>query len=423
MFRYAFASRPKSPGSLSKSPFMFTNRNLAILFFNLVVSMLGFGIIIPILPFYVEKFGGGGLEMGLLMAIFSTMQFIFSPLWGSLSDRIGRKPVLILGALGNALSIGLMGLATNYWVLFAARGLSGMLSSATMPTAMAFISDTTDESHRGGGMGLVGAAFGVGMVLGPGIGGLMSKISLQAPFFFAAGSSLLAMLLISLLLPETLPTEKRTAGGQRLRGLDVGLMWRSLFGPMGFLLLLAFLHNFALTNFEGIYGYYAQKRYNFDPPTVGLLITTVGLVSAVVQGMITGPATRRFGDANVIKASLFASIFGFLSMVFAPNLLWALLTSGFFVLSNAMLRPGVASLTSKRANIPQGAAMGLSNAFMSLGRIFGPLWAGNALDINLNFPFLTGALIMLIGFIASLFYLSKEPTPEAQPAWSVQDVE
>lgn len=402
---------------------MFTNRNLAILFFNLVVSMLGFGIIIPLLPFYVEKFGGGGLEMGLLMAIFSTMQFIFSPIWGSLSDRIGRKPVLILGALGNALSLGLMGFATNYWILFAARGLSGVLSSATMPTAMAFISDNTDEARRGGGMGLVGAAFGVGMVLGPGIGGLMSSISLRAPFFFAAGSSVLAMILIGWLLPESLPAEKRLGSDHRLGRVNLQLMWRSLFGPIGFLLLLAFLHNFALTNFEGIYAYYAQKRYNFDPPTIGLLMTTVGLISAIVQGVLTGPATQRFGDTTVIKASLFASIFGFLSMLLAPNLIWALITSGFFVFSNAMLRPGVASLTSKRADIGQGAAMGLSNAFMSLGRIVGPLWAGNALDVNLNFPFLTGALIMLIGFIASLVYLPKEPDAEKAAALRPQNVE
>jgi len=160
---------------------MFKNRNLAILFTTLVVVMFGFGIIIPIIPFYVERFGGGGMEMGMLMAIFSLMQFIFSPIWGSLSDRIGRKPVLLIGALGNALSLGWMGFATNYWILFAARALAGMLSSATMPTAMAFISDSTDEKQRGGGMGIVGAAFGAGMVLGPGIGGTMAEISLQAP--------------------------------------------------------------------------------------------------------------------------------------------------------------------------------------------------------------------------------------------------
>ena len=393
---------------------MFKNKNLAILFFSLVVSMLGFGIIIPILPFYVEEFGGGGAEMGMLMTIFSAMQFIFSPIWGSLSDRIGRKPVLIIGALGNALSMALMGFATNYWILLSARALAGVLSSATMPAAMAFISDSTDEKQRGGGMGTVGAAFGVGMTLGPGIGGVMSDISLQAPFFFAAGTSILAMILIWMSLPETLPAEKRSGTHHQVRGLDLRLMWKSLFGPIGFLLILAFLHNFALTNFEGIFGFYAQKRYNFDPPTIGLIMTVVGLVSAIVQGILTGPATRRFGDVAVIRVSLFASVLGFLSMLAAPNLGWVLVTCGFFVLSNSMLRPGVASLTSKRADIPQGAAMGLSNAYMSLGRIVGPLWAGNVLDLNLSYPFVTGAIIMLIAGVASMFYLSHNPKAVAE---------
>ncbi|RJP49612.1 MAG: MFS transporter [Anaerolineaceae bacterium] len=395
---------------------MFKNKNLAILFFSLVVSMLGFGIIIPILPFYVDEFGGGGLEMGMLMTIFSTVQFVFSPIWGSLSDRIGRKPVLILGALGNALSMTLMGFATNYWILFSARALAGVLSSATMPAAMAFISDSTDEKQRGGGMGVVGAAFGVGMTLGPGIGGVMADISLQAPFFFAAGTSILAMVLIWIFLPETLPAEKRSETHRQVRGLDLRLMWRSLFGPIGFMLILAFLHNFALTNFEGIFGFYAQRRYNFDPPTIGLIMTVVGLISAIVQGILTGPATRRFGDENVIKASLFASVLGFLAMLAAPDLGWVLVTCGFFVLSNSMLRPGVASLTSKRADIPQGAAMGLSNAFMSLGRIVGPLWAGYVLDLDLHFPFLTGAIIMLIAGLASLHYLKPRVHTTAEPA-------
>ncbi len=390
-------------------------RNLAILFATLVVVMLGFGIIIPIMPFYVELFGGGGKEMGLLMTSFSLMQFIFSPIWGSLSDRFGRKPFLLIGALGNAISLAWLAFANSYWILLAARLLMGTLSSATLPTAMAYISDSTDEHNRGGGMGIFGAAFGMGMILGPGIGGLMSRISFGAPFLLASAASLLAMILIWVLLPESLPKEQRFTEAHYLRGLDLGAMWRGLSGPIGFLLILAFLHNFALTNFEGIYGYYTQVRYDFDAPTIGLIMTVVGLVGAFVQGVLTGPATRRWGDTVVIKASLFASIFGFLFMVFAPDLGWVILTSGFFVFTNSMLRPGVASLTSKRTDLAQGVTMGISNSYMSLGRILGPLWAGNALDIDLHYPFLTGALIMLIAFTASLFYLPRQtPTRSAQ---------
>ena len=137
---------------------MQNKRNLVILFITLVIMMMGFGIIIPILPDLVVKFGGSGVAMGILMAIFSAMQFLFSPMWGSLSDHFGRKPILMMGVFGNAISMLALGLSTQLWMLFAARGLAGILSSATLPTAMAYISDSTDEKSRGGGMGVIGAA-------------------------------------------------------------------------------------------------------------------------------------------------------------------------------------------------------------------------------------------------------------------------
>jgi DHA1 family multidrug resistance protein-like MFS transporter len=395
---------------------MLKNRNIAILFFTLIVVMLGFGMIIPILPFLVEEFGGSGMAMGILMAVFSLMQFIFSPLWGDLSDRYGRKPILILGTLGNGLTMIGFGLSSSLWTLYLFRALGGILSSATLPTAMAFIGDSTNERERGGGMGVVGAAMGVGMVLGPGIGGIMGGKSLQAPFFLSAALSILAMALIWLFLPESLHPDKRTSAVNGFRGPQFKAMWLGLFGPIGFLFILAFLHNFALTNFEGIFAYYAEARFGYDSQIIGFILTIVGLTSAVVQGVLTGIATRKWGDVAVVKASLFASIFGFLLMLTAYNLFTVVLMTSLFILSNAMLRPAVSSLISKRADTGQGMAMGLNNAFMSLGRVVGPLWAGAALDLNINFPFMTGALVMLIGFAASLFYLSGQTGLAEHPA-------
>ncbi len=386
---------------------MFNKRNLAILFVTLVIMMMGFGIIIPILPDLVVKYGGTGVEMGGLMAIFSAMQFLFSPMWGSLSDRFGRKPILMIGVLGNAISMLALGLSTELWMLFAARGLAGVLSSATLPTAMAYISDSTDEKSRGGGMGVIGAAMGLGMVLGPGAGGLLSAISLQAPFYFAAVLSLVAMLAIWLFLPESLEIEKRETS-VKLQGPQLKTMWESLFGPLAFLFIAAFMISFAMTNFEGIYAFYAKARYGYGPETIGIILTAIGLVSVIAQGALTGFATRKFGEANVIKVSLIASVVGFLVMLLATNLPTVILTSSFFVLANAMLRPAVSSLISQRTTQGQGIAMGLNNAYMSLGRVIGPMWAGIVIDIDLSFPFITGAAIMLIGFLASLVYLRRE---------------
>jgi DHA1 family multidrug resistance protein-like MFS transporter len=385
------------------------NKKLATLFFTLIVVMIGFGIVIPILPFYIESFGGGGLAMGALMSIFAFMQFIFSPIWGTLSDRIGRKPVLMLGIIGNAAAMLFMGLSNSLWLLFTSRALAGILSSATMPTAMAFIGDSTDEKDRGGGMGVIGAAMGIGMVLGPGVGGLLSGISLSTPFYLAAGLSLLAAVLAWFLLPESLPADERAAAPVTKRQPRLQSLVEALVGPLSFLFILAFLVSFAMTNFESVFGLYSARRFDYDAATVGMILTVIGLISAIVQGALTGPATRRFGDAAVVKASMIGSAVGFAIMLLANNLPGVLITTAIFVFSNAMVRPGVSSLTSKWATSGQGVALGLNNSFMSLGRIFGPLLAGYLLDHNLSFPYLTGAAIMLIGFIASLFLLKNEP--------------
>lgn len=386
---------------------MLKNKRLLILFFTMVVMMMGFGIMIPIIPFYVEQFGAGGSELGMLMAVFSIMQFIFSPFWGSLSDRIGRKKVLLIGAFGNAASMLIFALADGLGMMFVSRILAGILSSATLPTAMAYISDSTTHEERGGGMGVIGAAMGVGMVLGPGLGGWMSGISLSVPFFLAAGLSLVSMLLIWTVLPESLAREQRITDAKHLRGPNLGLMWKALFGPLGFLLFLAFLVNFGLANFEGVFGLYASHRYSYGPEQVGTIMVVIGIVSSVVQGALTGPATRRLGETTIIKLSLAASALGFVLMVLAQGAALILLTVGFFVFSNAMLRPAIFSLTSKRAQGGQGMALGLNNSFQSLGRVAGPLWAGFLFDYGVNLPYLSAALIMLATFVYGVVVMRR----------------
>jgi DHA1 family multidrug resistance protein-like MFS transporter len=372
--------------------------------------MMGFGMIIPILPFYIKSFGASGSAMGVLMAAYAVMQFLFSPVWGSLSDRYGRKPLLLLGLVGNALAMVLSGLSTELWMLVASRALAGMLSSATLPTAMAFVGDSTSEEDRGGGMGMMGAAMGVGMVLGPGLGGWLAEGNLSTPFYIAAGLSMLAMLGIIFFLPESLPPEKRKHGeGNGIHGPQLKEMWQALFSPIGILLLLAFLLSFGMTNFESIFGLYAVEKFTYGPKDVGTILTVIGILSAVMQGGLTGPLTKRWGETVVIRASLLGSAVGFLVMLAAFNYTTVLLTVGLFIISVAMLRPSVSSLTSRRAGeIGQGTAMGLNNSFMSLGRIVGPLWAGAIFDFHIYMPYISGAAIMLVGFAVSMIWLSPE---------------
>lgn len=387
-------------------------RNLAILFFTMVVVMMGFGMVIPILPFYILEFGAGGRAMGFLMASYAIMQFIFSPIWGSVSDRIGRKPVLMIGVIGFALTQLMFGFSTELWMLLASRVLAGVLSSATLPTAMAYIGDSTSARDRGGGMGIIGAAMGVGMVLGPGIAGWLATFSLSTPFFFAAALSVVALALIFLLLPESLPVAKRQLMGTKIQLPQVRELWEALSSPIGLLLFMSFLVSFGLTNFEIVFGLYAVDTYEYGPQQVGGLLTFIGIISAVVQGGLTGPFTRRWGEVVIIKASLLGTAVGFASMVMARSNIAVLLTMGFFITSNAMLRPAVSSLISQRATVGQGVAMGLNNSFMSLGRSAGPLWAGFAYDLNSTYPYWSGALIMSAGFVISLLRLKhSEESP------------
>jgi DHA1 family multidrug resistance protein-like MFS transporter len=389
-------------------------KNIAILTFALVVVMLGYGMVIPLFPFYIEKMGAGGSQLGLLISTSALLELLFGPIWGSVSDRIGRKPVLLLGLLGYALSSLLFGLSTELWMLFASRALSGVLSSATTATALAYISDSTSERDRGSGMGMLGAAMGLGLILGPAAGGWLGSDSLALPFFIAAGSSLLALVLAVLWLPESLPVEVRQQAG-KVRTIDLGALWRALFGPIGLLMFLLFLVSFALTNFESIFGLYAAQELEYGPERVGAILAVVGLVSTLGKAILIGPLTKRWGEAPIIKVSLVASTAGFVVLLLAVTYPQVLLATGVFILSKTLLRTVIIALASKRAAlrqaqgdaVGQGATMGLSNSFMNLGRIVGPIWAGFIFDVNVNYPYLSGAAIMFVGFLISLVWVSQ----------------
>ena len=385
-------------------------KNLYILAFTLVVVMLGFGMVIPIFPFFIQRLGASGSALGLLVAISALTEFLFGPLWGGISDQTGRKPILMIGMLGYGLSMLLFGLSTDLWMLFTSRALSGVLSSATMAAAMAYIGDSTPGKSRGGGMGLIGAAAGVGTIIGPGIGGLLAGESLSTPFFFAAGMSLVSLALIALLLPESLPRRARAERGKAqvlpLRELGQAVGSGS---PIRLLLLLAFLATFGTSNFESVFGLYMLVKLDYGPEHVGAILTMVGVVALLGRGVLTGVVTQRWGEAAVIRASLLAGSAGFVFLLLADQFATVLLATGLFVFATTFLRPSIHSLTSQRAQVGQGSAMGLSNAFVSLGRVAGPIWAGAIFDLNLSLPYASGAVIMLL-----LYFISRDwVTPAA----------
>lgn len=410
---------------------------IMILFASLVIVMLGFGIVVPILPFYATHFNASGQALGFLMAIYSIMQFIFAPVWGKLSDRIGRKPVLLIGLIGYALSFGLMGLSQDYLQLLVSRSLAGILSSATLPTALAFIADTTSTNNRSSGMGLMGAAMGLGMIFGPMIGGGLTHVGVTAPlatwmqfatdaesgallnlslpFFAAALLALLTIPFVIIKLPESLHKDHRVdhrgvVGQSRLKQITGALS-----GPMGFLFVMAFLLAFALANFEAIFGLYSKDQFGLGPSEVGMLLGMIGVLSVIQQGVMIGPLTRKIGEERVLRWGLIVSVIGFVGLAIIPGVWMMVLFSAIFNVGNALLRPSVASLISQRAETGQGVAMGLENSFMSLGRAVGPIWAGSIYDVHMTWPFWSGAILQVMALAISFFYL-KSARPRHDPA-------
>ncbi|HET9911382.1 MAG TPA: MFS transporter [Anaerolineales bacterium] len=386
-----------------------SRRNLFILSFTLLVVMLGYGMVLPVMPFYVEHFGAGGRELGWMMSTYSLMQLICAPMWGVLSDRYGRKSILSIGVLGYAITLFMFGLATSFWMLFLARALSGILSSATMPTAMAYIGDQAPEKERSEGMGQLGAAMGVGIVIGPILGGFLSTDSLSFPFFIGAGLAFIAFLLVIAILPESRVTQPAT---DKRTHLTREALRQTFLSPVGILLLLIFVMSFGLTSFQGITGLYVIDKFAFDTKQVGAIWMVMGGTLIVVQGVLTGPLTKRFGEAFLIRTGLVGGALGFIAMSLATGYVTTLLALGFFTVALAMIGPTLNAHISRFAGERQGTVMGLNSAATSLGRVIGPLWAGYLYEVNIEFPYLSGAAALVVGLLVSWFGLRSQMEQE-----------
>ncbi len=380
-------------------------RVLGLLFITLFLVMMGFSILFPVEAYYIESFGASSRAMGVLVTLYSLGQFVFSPVWGRLSDRIGRKPVLMLGIAGYAISMALFGAGTQLWHLFAARILAGSLSSATLPTAMAMIADSTDEQSRAKGMGFLGAAFGLGVIFGPAIGGVLSHRSLGLPYFVTAGLALVNLLFVFTSLPETLPPEKRGARAAE------GSRWAAFTRDLSALYFISFIVSFSLAGLETTFGFLAAHRLKLQPAQVSYLFVVMGIAGVIVQGGLIGPLKRRFGEARLIPVGLLISAAGYAWTAVAATPVGAALALAVFAAGNGLVRPSNVSLITRRATVGHGLAIGLLDSFDSMGRILGPLTGGLLYAVGQSLPFSVGAMLTLTA--ALLFIGVYRPLPEA----------
>jgi len=380
-------------------------RNLFILSFTLLVVMLGYSMAMPLLPFYIELFGVGGKELGWLMSTYSLMQLICAPIWGIVSDRYGRKPILAIGVLGYTITLFLFGLAQSFLMLFLARTLSGILSSATMPTAMAYIGENTEQKEKSKGMGQLSAMVGLGVILGPLMGGWLSTDSLSLPFFIGSGLAFVALLLVIFLLPESNAPKADT---EKQASHTFQIYLQTILSPAGILLLLIFIMSFGMTNFQGMIGLYVVDKFMAGTKQVGSIWIVMGIVLIVGQGVLVGPLTKILGERRLIQIGLFCGALGFAFVALSSNFILMLIALGFFILALALIGPALNSFISNLAGEHQGAVMGLNSASTSLGRVIGPLWGGYIYDIHIEYPFYSGAATLLLGFLVSLIGLRKK---------------
>lgn len=394
------------------------NKHLFVLLACLFVVMIGLGITMPVLPFYVERLAlaegvsrqSVAIHVGFLTGVYALGQLIFAPVWGRLSDRTGRRLLILVGIAGYVVAQVLFGLATSLWLLYAARILGGMLSSATLPVSAAYVADMTTNEERGRGMAWLGTAVSLGFVVGPALGGVLARRDLHftarfwcfmvdsfsVPFFAAAALGLLTLCAAMLWLPESAP-----APAAHTMGEETDTDWRRLARSLGSLLGLAFAGQFGLAIFEATFALYAQAKFNYGPAEVGAVFVVCGLVMTVFQVGAVGFLGGRIREIHQIGAGFGLMGTSLAILVIARPKFFVFALVGLLALGTAFVSPNLAALISKRGgNRSVGAALGVQNAANSLGQASGPLFGSVLFVWQMNAPYLlTGALLVTVALV------------------------
>jgi MFS transporter, DHA1 family, tetracycline resistance protein len=415
---------------MSRSP-------LIVILTTVFIDLVGFGIVIPVLPFYAEgtKFNATPRTVGLLFASYSIMQLIFSPILGGLSDKYGRRPVLLISLIGTGIGFLVLGFAQTLPMLFAGRILDG-ITGGNISTAQAYVADVTTKEDRATGMGLIGAAFGVGFVLGPMIGGILSRWGIEVPFLFAAGLAFVNAILLYFRLPETVtaqrPVEHRAAQGRGFTQLINSLKQPRL----PFVLTIYFLSIVAFSIMVTAFSLYTMFRFGYDAQHTGYLFAWVGVIAIIIQGGLIGRLVKQFGEQSLIIAGCLCMAVSLFAVPFvgpaAGGLAGILIGGAVLSIGNSLATPVLTSVVSKAARPEQlGTIMGVTQSTASLARAVGPTLTAILIasplaqmgadgqphfmsDYSLFVTFWTAAAIMMVAFLLA-FLFSRTPVKEQIP--------
>ena len=380
---------------------------LAPLFLTVLIDLLGFGLILPLLPFYAETFGASPLDVGLITAAYAAAQFVGAPVLGRLSDRYGRRPLLMTSIFGTALGFVLLGLAeplgavvgSPLLVLYASRVLAG-LTGGNISVAQAYITDVTDEKGRTRALGMIGAAFGLGFIFGPALGGFLSEYGFAVPAFVAAGLAAVNLGLIAIRLPESLTPERRAAILARARpSLSLGSLVSALSRPtVGVLLQVRFVFGFAFVIFQTVFALYAQYRLGLDARSTSYVLSYVGVLSVVTQAFVVGRLAARVADGTLIVGSIFTMAIGLLAWALVPSLPLLFVVLAPTSIAGGILNTVLNSALTKSVQPEEiGGMLGIGAAVESLTRVAAPTFGGLLLqDLGTSAPGIFGAALLAL---------------------------
>ena len=400
-FRYIVHSNPYNRILKMKKK----NPALLVIFITIFIDLLGFGIIIPLLPFFsVTVLELNESMIGLIAGIYSLMQFFFTPIWGSLSDRYGRKPILIISLIGSVISNILLGLVfsgimSSMLLLLLSRAFAGIFA-ANISAAQAVISDVTTAEERTKGMGLIGAAFALGFVFGPAVGGVLAhKFGFGLPVFFAAALSLIALAMAIFIFKESLPAEiiQRNRANKKIKSLDVRKIIDVIVSPkIGYLVIISFFIIFAYSNIFGTFQLFAVRRDGLAQ--IGYLFSFLGIMGSFVQLVFLRLFKHLFGDERSLIIGIFLSIFGLGLIGYSTNIPVLLIILFILAFGNGINNTIPLSLISQNiGSDEQGSILGVNQSLGSLARFFGPVWGGVVYEyLGYKAPFITGGAIMLL---------------------------
>ena len=376
------------------------SRILTLLFITNFNLILGFSIVFPLLPFYAREFGASTFEISVVFAVFPLMQFIFSPIWGKVSDNIGRKPVILVSLIGSAVSFALLGLAGSLTHLLIIRIVHGIFSSTAFGTIFAAGADISTKEDRAKVMGTIGAAFSLAIVFGPAIGGILSSVSIQFPFFVSAVVAAINLVFVYFFVPETI--KEKTKKLDLFKGfilIRVGSALRSTLAPVYLMSSVSYL-SFAIVAVA--YPLFALEKFNFGPAEVGFVFAGLGVTGVVVQGLLVGRVVKRFGEVKVIRVGLIFMMVSLGLVAFVLNPILSAVVLSVLSIGTSLINPSNSSYISKHTK-EQGVALGTLNSFGSLSRFIGPLIVGTIYQMfGPTVTFTATTAIVGVGFLISL---------------------